>query len=58
MTRIVSWPFSAMSQPSYSSMTWGLTSLPLMSGEVSTWAMNPITGAFSQPGVAGTVPIT
>ena len=29
-----------------------------MSGEVSTWAMNPITGAFSQPGVAGTVPIT
>ena len=57
-TRIVNWPFSAMSQPSYSSMTRGLTSLPLMSGEVSAWAMNPITGAFSQPGVAGTVPIT
>ena len=57
-TRIVSWPFSAMSPPSYSSMMRGLTSLPLMSGDVSTWAMKPITGAFSQPGVAGTVPIT
>ena len=27
--------------------TLGLTSLPLISGAVSTWAINPITGAFS-----------
>ena len=57
-TRIVSWPLRTMSPPSYSSMTRGLTSLPLMSGDVSTWAMKPMTGAFSQPGVAGMLPMT
>ena len=57
-TRIVSCPLRTMSPPSYSSMTRGRTSLPLMSGEVSTWAMKPITGAFTHPGVAGIVPIT
>ena len=57
-TFIVSWPFRAMSPPSYSSITRGFTSLPLMSGEVSTWAMKPMTGAFSHPFEAGTVPIT
>ena len=57
-TFIVSWPFRAMSPPSYSSITRGFTSFPLMSGEVSTWAMKPMTGAFSHPGAAGIVPIT
>ena len=57
-TRIVNCPLSTMSPPSYSSIVRGRTSLPLMSGEVSTWAMKPTTGADSQPAVAGTVPIT
>ena len=56
--RIVSCPFRAMSPPSYSSITRGLMFAPLMSGEVSTWAMKPMTGAFSHPFEAGTVPIT
>ena len=58
LTVIVRWPLRKMSPPSYSSMMRGLMSRPLMSGEVSTWAMKPMTGAFSHPGVAGMVPIT
>ena len=57
-TRIVRWPLSTKSPPSYSSTMRGLTSLPLMSGDVSTWAMKPMTGAFSYPFEAGTVPMT
>ena len=55
---MASWPLRRISPPSYSSTMRGFTPAPLMSGEVSTWAMKPITGAFSQPGVAGIVPIT
>ena len=32
--------------------TMGLTPAPLTSGDVSTWAMNPMTGTCSLPGVA------
>ena len=56
-TRMVICPLSGMSLPSYCSMMRGLTFAPLMSGAVSTWAMKPTTGAFSQPSDAGIVPI-
>ena len=44
-----------MSLPSQARWRIGLTSCPLISGEVSTWATKPMVGTCSKPGVAGTV---
>ena len=49
---------STMSPPCQLECTIGLTPAPLSSGEVSTWAMKPITGTCGFLLVAGTVAMT
>ena len=48
MTRFSAW-FSTRSPPRYSTIR-GFTSLPEQSGEVSMWAIRPMTGPSAVPG--------
>ena len=49
---------STRSRPSYRRCTIGLTSVPLISGDVSTCAMKPMVGTSGFAVVAGMVAMT